>query len=70
MYHVTFYTLSALKLNGLVYDDYVSLLDKNINNIKKNTESLLDASKEVDLEESPEKTKYVFMSHHKGKIII
>jgi hypothetical protein len=41
----------VLKLNGtrqlLVYDDDVNLLRDEINTIKKNTEILIDASKEV-----------------------
>jgi hypothetical protein len=32
--------------------------------IKKNTEALLDASKEIVLEVNSEKTKYMFMSRH------
>jgi hypothetical protein len=35
---------------------------KKTDNIKKNTEPSLDASKEVGLEEDPEKTKYMLMS--------
>jgi hypothetical protein len=34
----------------------------NIDTIKRNTEALFDASKEVGLEMNPEKTKYVLMS--------
>jgi hypothetical protein len=34
--------------------------------IKKNTETLIDASKEVDLEINIEKTKYMLLSHHQN----
>jgi hypothetical protein len=57
-----------VKLNGthqlLVYADYVNLLRANIDTIKKNTESLIDASKEVSLEINVEKTKYMLFSRH------
>jgi hypothetical protein len=35
---------------------------ENVDTVKKNTEALLDASKEVGLEVNPEKTKYMLMS--------
>jgi hypothetical protein len=50
----------GLKLNGtlqlLAYADDVNLLADNIDTIKKNTEILIDASKEVGLEINVDKT--------------
>jgi hypothetical protein len=44
--------------------DYVNLLGDNRDTIKKSTETVIDASKEVGLEVNTEKTKYAFLSHH------
>jgi hypothetical protein len=58
----------GLKLNGiyqlLAYVDDVKPLGDNIDSIKKNTETLIDASKEVGIEMNVEKTKYMLLSHH------
>jgi hypothetical protein len=58
------------KLNGtsqpLPYADDVNLLGDNIDTIKKNTEILIDASKEVGLEINAEKTKYMLLSRHQN----
>jgi hypothetical protein len=60
----------GLKLNGthqlLAYADDVNLLGDNVDTIKKNTETLIDASKEVGLELNVEKSKYMLLSHHQN----
>jgi hypothetical protein len=60
----------GLKLNGayqlLVYADDVNLLGVNIDNIKKNMETLIDASKKVGLEVNTEKTTYMLLSRHQN----
>jgi hypothetical protein len=38
----------------------------NVNTIKKNTKTLIDASKEVGLEVNTEKTKHMLMSRHQN----
>jgi hypothetical protein len=40
------------------------MLGDNIYTIKKNTQTLIGASKEVGLEVNAEKTKYMLLSHH------
>jgi hypothetical protein len=60
----------GLKLNRthqlLAYTDDVNLLGNNIDTIKKNTETLIDASKEVGLEINVEKTKYMLLSRQQN----
>jgi hypothetical protein len=60
----------GLKLNGtyqlLIYDDGLNLLCDNIDAIKKNTETLTGASKEIGLEVNTEETKYMLVSHHQN----
>jgi hypothetical protein len=60
----------GLKLNGshhlLVYDDDANLLGDNIDTAKKNTETLIDVSKEVGREVHEEKTKYMLLSRHQN----
>jgi hypothetical protein len=50
----------------LVYDDDVNLLGDNTYTIKKNTKTLIDASKVVGLKVNAEKTKYVLLSCHQN----
>jgi hypothetical protein len=58
----------GLKLNGthhlLAYADVVNLLGDNIDNIKKSTKTVIEASKVVGLEINIEKTKYMLLSRH------
>jgi hypothetical protein len=62
--------LVGLKLNGThqlsPYADDVNLLGDNINTVKKNTETLIDASKEVGLEINIEKSKYILLSRQQN----
>jgi hypothetical protein len=64
----------GLKLNGthqlLVYADDVNLPGDNIDIIKKNIETLIDAIREVGLEVNAEKTKYTccLVTRMQGKI--
>jgi hypothetical protein len=63
-------TQAVLKLNGthqlLTYADDVNLLGDNIDTIKKNTETLIDDSKEVGLEKNVEKTEYMLLTCHQN----
>jgi hypothetical protein len=44
----------------------VNLLDDNINAIKNNTETLINASKGVGLKMNVERTTYMLLSHHQN----
>jgi hypothetical protein len=50
----------------LVYADDVNLLEENVDttSINKNTETLIDASKEIGLEINVDKTMYMLLSRH------
>jgi hypothetical protein len=50
----------------LAYADDVNLLEDNIDTIKKNTESLIDASKEVGLKVNEKKTKDTLLYCHQN----
>jgi hypothetical protein len=60
----------GLKLNGthqlLVYAVDVNLLGDNIETIKKNAQTVIDARKEVGLDVNTEKTKYMLLSRHQN----
>ena len=57
---------NGLKLNGthhlLVYADGVNILCGSIHSLKKNTEALVVASKEIEREVNADKTKYMVVS--------
>jgi len=65
-----------LKLNGkhqlLVCADDVNILGGSVHTMKKKTEALVFASKEIRPEVNTDKTKYVVMSrdHNAGKATI
>jgi len=56
----------GLKLNGthqlLAYADYVNILGGSIHTLKENAEALVAATREIGLEVSADKTKYMVMS--------
>jgi hypothetical protein len=52
-------------IRGTKYFIY-GLLGDNTDTIKKNTETLIGASKEIGLEVNAEKTKYMLLSRHQN----
>jgi hypothetical protein len=60
----------AMKLNGthqlLVYADDVNEMGGNIDTIKKNTQTLTDASKVVGMEANIERTNHMLLSRHQN----
>jgi hypothetical protein len=58
----------GLELNGthqlLAYTDDINLLGNSINTVEENSETLLEASRDIGQEINAEKTKYMIMSHH------
>jgi hypothetical protein len=58
----------GLKLNAthqlLAYADDVNVMEDNIDTMRKNSELLIYASREVPLDINIERTKYVLLSHH------
>jgi hypothetical protein len=50
----------------MLYADDVNLLGDNIDTIKRNTQTLIDANKEVGTKVNTEKTKYMLLSRHQN----
>jgi hypothetical protein len=50
----------------LDYADDINLLRDNVDTVNKNTEALIDAGKEVDLEIDVEKTVCMLLSRHQN----
>jgi hypothetical protein len=60
----------GLKSNGThqlpLHTDDVNLVGDNINTIRKNTKALIDTNNEAALAVNAQKTKYIFIFHHKN----
>jgi hypothetical protein len=62
-----YFRLNAYNAPNIIRNaDDVNLLGDNIDAIKKNMETLIDASKEVGLQVNTEKTKYMLLSCHQN----
>ena len=62
----------GLELNGkhqlLIYADDVNMLGENLQTVWENTEIIIKASKDIDLDVNSEKTKYMITSRHQNVI--
>jgi hypothetical protein len=67
--HTYIYVVSRLRVNIIGdHADYVNILGRSIHTIKKNTEILVVASKEIGLEINADKTKYMVMSRDQNAV--
>jgi 23S rRNA U2552 (ribose-2'-O)-methylase RlmE/FtsJ len=63
---LSYHNIISLYIEALIPSFHKRLKTSNIDTIQKDTQTLIDASKEVGLEVNAEKTKYMLLSRHQN----